>query len=178
MTYIIRDAVPSDTGLLAGLIRGSFQDVAHRFDLTEKNSPRHPSNCKDAWIVSEMEKDVHYYVLEADGAPCGCAAMEHASRNKCYLERLGVLPDSRGRGYGTALVNHVLEACRKIDIDLVQIGIISADTTLHTWYESLGFKETHTATFAHLPFEVSFMVKVLNEKRTVQKGLSTGKKRE
>lgn len=171
MTYIIRDASPSDTGLLGGLIRGSFQDVARRFGLTEENSPRHPSNCTDEWIVSEMEKGVHYYVLQADnGLPCGCAALEHASRKKCYLERLGVLPAYRGRGYGTALVEHVLKACRQTGADLLQIGIISADTTLQSWYESLGFNETHTATFAHLPFEVSFMVKVVKEKRTAQRG--------
>ncbi|HPJ94924.1 MAG TPA: GNAT family N-acetyltransferase [Deltaproteobacteria bacterium] len=171
MTYIIRDASPSDTGLLAGLIRGSFQDVAMRFELTVENSPRHPSNCTDEWIVSEMEKGVHYYVLQAaDGLPCGCAALEHASRKKCYLERLGVLPAYRGRGYGTALVEHVLRACMQTGADLLQIGIISADTTLRSWYESLGFNETHTATFAHLPFEVSFMVKVVKGKRTAQRG--------
>ena len=167
MTYLIRDADTADLHLLAELIRTSFLDVAHRFELTGENASKHPSNCTPEWIVSEMEKGVHYYVLEADGTPCGCAAMEHASRRKCYLERLCVLPDRRGRGYGTALVNHVLETCRKTGAHFVEIGIIAADTTLLAWYESLGFKETHTATFAHLPFEVSFMVKVLKETRTL-----------
>ncbi len=164
MTYTIRDADFSDTALITALIRGSFEDVAVRFGLTEDNSPRHPFYCHDEWIVSDMEKGVRYYVLEADGTPCGCVALEYASRKKCYLERLGVLPAYRKRGYGTALVDHVLEICRKNGTDLVQIGIIAADTNLCTWYESQGFKETHTATFAHLPFEISFMVRVLKQK--------------
>lgn len=170
MTYTIRDASFPDTNLLAGLIRESFQDVALRFDLNKENSPRHPSNCTEEWIISEMNKGVHYYVLHApDGTPCGCTAREHADRNKCYLERLGVLPAFRARGYGTALVRHVLNACREAGTDFLQIGIISADTKLRSWYESLGFNETHTATFAHLPFEVSFMVMAVNDNLTAQK---------
>ena len=161
MAYTIRDAHSSDTALIAEIVRSSFSEVAYRFELTEENAARHPSNCRQEWIVSEMEKGVRYYVLEDCGAPCGCVAVEHASRKKCYLERLGVLPDRRGRGYGTALVAHVLDICSSQGVDLVQIGIISADTRLKQWYTSLDFRETHTATFAHLPFEVSFMVKVL-----------------
>lgn len=164
MEYKIRAADASDIELLVRLIRLSFADAADRFGLTEHNAPRHPSNCTPAWIASEMGKAVQYYVLESRGSACGCVALEHAKPRLCYLERLGVLPESRGEGFGTALVNHVLETCRTLGAEIVQIGIISADTRLRLWYEELGFQETHTATYAHLPFEVAFLSNVLNKK--------------
>ena len=108
-----------------------------------------------------MKKEVHYYVLETGTIPCGCVALEHAEPKRCYLERLSVLPEFRRRGFGTALVNHVLMQCRSLGGEFVQIGIISADTELKQWYENLGFTETHTTTFAHLPFEVAFMIRIL-----------------
>jgi len=44
MEYRIRPCTREDTAVLAETIRGAFRDVAERFDLTEENCPRHPSN--------------------------------------------------------------------------------------------------------------------------------------
>ena len=158
MSYLIREAKSPDTLLLTGLIRESFRDVAERFGLTKENCPRHPSNCTQEWIVTALEKGVRHYVLETEGLACGCAALEQISVEVCYLERLCVLPEFRGRGFGSALVNHVMDAGQGLEAHRVDIGIIASDGSLRNWYEHLGFTQTHTATFAHLPFEVAFLV--------------------
>ncbi|MBN2298905.1 MAG: GNAT family N-acetyltransferase [Deltaproteobacteria bacterium] len=157
MSYLIRDAQIEDSLLLAGLIRTSFQDVARRFSLTEENAPRHPSNCTQEWVTSALERGVRHYVLETGEAACGCVALEQISNEVCYLERLCVLPGFRGQGFGSNLVNHVIDAGRGLKAHRLEIGIIAADTHLRNWYEHLGFTQTHTALFAHLPFEVAFM---------------------
>jgi GNAT superfamily N-acetyltransferase len=160
MSYRIREATGLDIDVLSDIIRNSFRDVAERFGLTAENCPRHPSNCTREWIVSAMEKGVRHFVLETDETPCGCAALEQVRPEVCYLERLSVLPDFRHTGFGTELVKHLIEISREIGSRQVEIGIIASDLCLKSWYENLGFSQTHTGSFAHLPFEVAFMVNV------------------
>lgn len=157
--FAIRNATRDDIPLLATIIRDSFRDVADRFDLTPENSPTHPSNCTAEWIEKAFDEEITYYILETDGVPCGCAALEQANPNVCYLERLAVLPQFRCRGCGEALVNHVCGEAEKLGAKHVEIGTIAEHTELNEWYEKLGFRLKSTAEFEHLPFRVTLMSK-------------------
>ena len=156
-TMHIRKAHAEDAPLLSGLIRDSFQDVALRFNLTPNNCPKHPSNCTGEWIKSDFARGVTYYVLEHNGTPTGCVALEKVSSDLCYLERLAVLPPSRRNGFGKALVDHVLDEAKTLEAKQIAIGIIAADTELKLWYQKMGFVEGETKEFEHLPFLVAFM---------------------
>lgn len=114
MPCTIRDAAPADVPELVEIIRTAFRDVALRFDLTPENCPRHPSNCHQSWIEDALGKGVRYFILDAEGGSCGCVALEQASSETCYLERLAVLPTHRRRGYGRALVVHALAEARPL----------------------------------------------------------------
>ena len=87
--YKIRTCDREDIGVLVKTIRDSFETVAERFGLTQENSPRHPSNCTAEWIQQEMDRGVQYFILESEGTISGCVALESASSDVCYLERLG-----------------------------------------------------------------------------------------
>jgi ribosomal protein S18 acetylase RimI-like enzyme len=153
----IRAAGFADIPVLSDLIRVSFRDVAERFALTLESCPKHPSNCTDEWIEKDFARGVAYYILEHDGAPVGCVALEKANPELCYLERLGVLPRSRRKGFGKALVDHVCYEASFLGAKQISIGIISDDTELKLWYQRIGFVEKETKEFAHLPFLVTFM---------------------
>lgn len=142
---------------LARLIGDSFADVARRFDLTAQNCPRHPSNYTGKWIEKDLARGVRYFILTADNTTAGCVGLERASRKVCYMERLAVLPQHRGRGYGSRLARHALEEAQKMGASNVSIGIIAADSGLKAFYKSLGFEEVQTKTFPHLPFKVALM---------------------
>ena len=157
MASRIRDTAAEDIPLLASLIRDSFRDVAERFNLTVDNCPVHPANCTDDWVESDFAKGIRYYVLEDDGTPCGCVAMEQARPGLCYLERLSVLPAYRRIGFGLALVLHVMEKARAAGSARVQIAIIAGQSELKRWYENLGFVVKDTRRFERLPFEVMFL---------------------
>ena len=76
MEHLIRKGGKEDIDILAEIIRDAFQDVADRFGLNEQNSPTHPSNCRTEWLMREMNRGVVFYVLEAQGEPAGCVALE------------------------------------------------------------------------------------------------------
>ena len=153
----IVQATEQEIDLLAALIRSSFADVARRFGLTPENCPKHPSNTTPYWVGHDLQRGVQYFILKVHETALGCVGLEQADPQTCYLERLAVLPEHRGRGHGTRLVRHVLRLAKALGASQVGIGIIAADTGLKRFYESLGFASGETKTFAHLPFEVAFM---------------------
>ena len=159
---MIREATDSDVRLLVDLIRRSFRDVADRFRLTAENCPSHPSNCTRDWIVSAMANGVRFFILEVDETACGCVALEQPNSDVCYLERLAVLPELRGRGYGRTLVEHGLNVARDLGAGRIEIGLIADHFELRDWYLRLGFEITRdNAMFDHLPFGVTLMARTL-----------------
>jgi ribosomal protein S18 acetylase RimI-like enzyme len=153
----IRTCTREDIDILVETIRGAFRDVAERFGLTEENCPRHASHCTADWIEKDMDRGVTYYVLESEGRVAGSVALERVRPGLCNLERLAVLPDQRMRGFGKALVSHVLREAEKLGCGEVRIGVIADQAELKEWYRRLGFVETETRDFAHLPFRVTFL---------------------
>ena len=162
MDAIIRHANCEDAEVVAQIIRSSFRDVAERFDLTLENAPTHPSNCQSDWIRSELCRGVSYYLLCSHGLVAGCVALEFASSSVAYLERLGVPPEQRGRGFGAELVRHALRQARSAGATVVSVGVIAEHTELVSWYEHLGFAQVRTRRFPHLPFRVSYLEHVLS----------------
>lgn len=156
-TGTIRTADEADVDVLAELIQTSHADVAHRFNLTPENCPKHPSNCNTAWIESDLARGVRYYLVDWFDEPVGCVALEHASPEMVYLERLSVLPERRRNGLGRRLVEHVIQAMTELGIPQIGIGIIADFKELNAWYKKLGFREGETKTFEHLPFQVLLM---------------------
>ncbi len=157
MSSKIRVCTNRDSQVLAETIRKSFQDVAERFGLTRENAARHPSNCTVDWIREHMQRGLAYFAIENNSHVVGCVALERANSEICYLERLAVLPNQRRRGFGKALVEHVLREAKRLGVNYVCIGIIAEHTELRDWYKKLGFVEGETKGFPYLPFRVTFM---------------------
>lgn len=157
MNSRIRTCNKEDVQILVEIIRMSFKDVAKRFNLTQDNAPRHPSNCTAEWIQKDIERGVTYFIIENKKHVVGCVALEQVNSEVCYLERLAVLPDQRMHGFGKALVEHVLSEAKLLKVHSVNIGIIAAHTELKNWYKGIGFIEGESKEFSHLPFRVTFM---------------------
>ena len=111
------------------------------------------------WIGFERIWNVVLPILpsKTKNQTIGCVAVERANTEVCYLERLAVLPDYRRRGFGKALVEHVLSEAKLLGAHCVSIGIIAEHTELKEWYKELGFVEGETKEFPHLPFRVTVM---------------------
>ncbi|MHC4587512.1 MAG: GNAT family N-acetyltransferase [Planctomycetota bacterium] len=154
---LIRQANETDNSILLDILRKSFAGVAERFNLTPENCPKNLAFCTKQRIKDDFARGLKYYILEKDGQPCGCIAIEKASRDVCYLQRLAVLPPHRRKGYGKALVNHIFDQAGKYGAQKIEIGIIAEDKKLTNWYGKFGFVLKGTKKFDHLPFIVAFM---------------------
>lgn len=116
----------------------------------------HPSSTVE-WIQQDMARGVIYFVIENENCVVGCVALELANSEVCYLERLSVFPNQRQRGFGKALVTHVLSKAKLLGVHCVNIGIIAEHTELKNWYKGIGFVEGESKEYPHLPFRVTFM---------------------
>ena len=160
---MIKEATMNDREVIVKLIRDSFFDVARRFSLTKENCPKHPSNCASSWIEADISRGLKYYILYEDGNPIGCVAIEKPSADICYLERLSVLPEMRGKHFGIRLVQYVLEYAESQGVRKVGIGIIDEQTELKAWYMQQGFVVSEIKRFPHLPFTVCLMEFEINK---------------
>lgn len=69
-------------------------------------------------------------------------AVPHGEEIVAKLERIAVLPDYRGDGHGTALVQALLDDARRAGFDTF---LVHAQEPLQEWYEHLGFTATGSA---------------------------------
>lgn len=153
----IRPASENDITTIAHLIQLAYKDVAQRFGLTPDNCPKHPSNCTNAWIRSDLERAVTYFLLVNDNTLVGCAALETTDPAVAYIMRLAVLPAFRHRGFGEILVRHIIAQVRGLAMSSISIGLIAEQEELAAWYGKLGFVLGETKQFDHLPFTVRYM---------------------
>ena len=82
-------------------------------------------------------------VLGGEG-PDGLAVMRFrpalwSTGLECYLAELYVVPDSRGRGLGRAIMDVAIELARVRGADTMDLGTDEFDTVAHHLYERLGF---------------------------------------
>ena len=153
----IKPASEDGSPTLARLIQQAYKDVALRFGLTPENCPKHPSNCTEAWIRSDLERGVAYSILTSGPTVAGCAALETTDPTAAYLMRLAVLPEFRRRGFGEMLVQHNIRQAQRLAMPSISIGLIAEQEELVTWYRKLGFILGETRQFDHLPFTVRYM---------------------
>lgn len=132
----VREATTDDAELIACLIREAFREVAQRFSLTAENCPKHPSNCEKSWVVSDLARGVHYFIISRQGEPVGCAGLEQQCDGLSFLERLAVLPQHRFQGFGHSLVEHVLSRARATGASRLSAAIIADHAELKHWYDN------------------------------------------
>lgn len=139
------------------VIRNSFRTVARDFNLTKENCPTHSSFTTAAALHVSKGK-MEFFGGFLGGEQIGFVALEKAGEKLYYMERLA-MPRYRHRGYGTSLVEFIANRVWAAGGGKISIGIIDESLVLKNWYKRLGFNETSTRKFGHLPFTVCFMEK-------------------
>ena len=143
------------------VIGDAFATVAAEFKLTKENCPTHPSFVTMKQLTEMNRKGLKLFGLFEEGKQVGFAAVEKKKDKVFSIEKLAVLPESRHKGYGTELMAFMDDYVKNAEGKKMAIGIINEHTILKKWYEAKGYSETAVTKFAHLPFTVCFMEKII-----------------
>ena len=139
------------------VIRDSFITVANEFNLPKENAPTTPAFIELDSLRAMKQKGIDMYGAFLNNAIIGFVAIEKSSGDLYFMEKLAVLPEYRHNGYGTRLIDFVVETVKKAGGKKISIGIINENKVLKDWYIRNGFSETEIRKFSHLPFTVCFL---------------------
>lgn len=80
------------------------------------------------------------FAAEEDGKFVGTIIAGNDGR-RGYIYHTAVLPDFRGRGIGTELVENTMKALRSLGINKASLVVFSKNTDGNAFWEKLGFTE-------------------------------------
>lgn len=82
---------------------------------------------------------VRNYFLRVDGDDVGfCSCMESQELNLSYYHAIGVLPEFRRKGYFTAMIQHLMNETKKLNIDNVY-ALVEQDSGSYNGLIKLGY---------------------------------------
>jgi GNAT superfamily N-acetyltransferase len=119
----------------------------------------------DSWEVRRTryrqwlaESDAFALIAEVAGRPVGYAVVHMRGPEETWttgqvaeLETLTVLPELRGRGVGTALVEQVFRELRRLGVIHFTVGVIASNTDAVRFYERLGLERFLVSFIGTLP---------------------------
>lgn len=135
-TGIIRRATPADIPALVGLV----------YDLAEYEKARHECRLTDEQLHTALfgpAPALFAHVVEEDGAVVGCAIwfLNYSTwegEHGIFLEDLYVKPETRGKGYGKALLVTLAQEAVAKGYGRVDWSVLKWNTPSIDFYESLG----------------------------------------
>jgi len=136
MSVSVRAAGPADAAVIVGFIRAlaEYERLAHEARAS----------------LADVERDlfgpaprVFCDIAEAEGEAVGFALWFYnystfRGRHGIWLEDLFVLPESRGRGAGKALLKRLAERCAAEDLGRLEWAVLDWNAPSIAFYDSLG----------------------------------------
>lgn len=88
-----------------------------------------------------------------ENQPVGIACLKALTDNIGEVKRMYVRPESRNRGLGRALLNHLLKEARRIGYEGVRLDSARFMSEAHQLYRSGGFREIEPYKGSEIPSE-------------------------
>ncbi|WGU94423.1 GNAT family N-acetyltransferase [Paenibacillus dendritiformis] len=124
---LIRKANLDEADYLSGLAFRSKAHWGYSADFMEA--------CRDDLsITPEQIASAMIYVVEDDSRIKGFIGLE-IENGKCLLSDLFIEPDAIGKGYGSALYNHIIEAAKGLGVRTVTVH---SDPNAENFYLRMG----------------------------------------
>lgn len=99
----------------------------------------------EPWSADEITKDVicddgsvYVAVAESGEERAGYADMRVVA-GESQIYNIAVAPKLRGRGIGKALLNHMMEKCEELGLDIITLEVRCGNAAAISLYEKMGF---------------------------------------
>lgn len=147
--YSIRRASLEDAPILAALGAQTFRETFETLCSSEDLADFLASAYGDAIQRTELSDPSRpALVLEAEGRPVGFAQLRMGHREPCVtgsrpveLQRIYVLREAHGSGYGAALMEASVELARSWRADVLWLGVWEHNDKALAFYARHGFRE-------------------------------------
>lgn len=100
----------------------------------------HDAWSEDALLKSIMSPLSHFYVCTEDEKVVGYMGM-YAVAGEGSVTNVAVHPDSRGKGYGRALVENAIAVGERLGLEYITLEVRESNLTAQKLYEKCGFQK-------------------------------------
>lgn len=138
MTVKIRKATNEDSGLILSFIKSlaEFEKLSHEVVATEAKITETIFENKNAEVViAETEESG-----PVGFALCFQTYSTFLAKPGLYLEDLFILPEQRGKGYGTKLLKHLAQTAVERDLGRFEWSVLNWNQKAIDVYEKIGAK--------------------------------------
>lgn len=144
---LIRHVRPGDETVLAHIQTASWKSAfRHILDVDTLERLTNPDKAADMYKKLLDAGKGHGYLLELEGKP-HCIAWWDAARNARFagsaeLICIHSLQENRRKGYGSAMMERVLQDIRQAGFRKVMLWVFEKNTAAISFYEAFGFWDT------------------------------------
>ena len=135
---------PNDSIQLIPASRFNYDELTAIYNQTRVDYmiPMPMNAARLAEYVRIYDVDLEHSLVAAtrDGQMLG-VAMLGIRKNRVWLTRLGVIPNTRRNGIGSALVDGLIKDAAKLNLDFVMLEVIKNNTPAHQLFLKYGFRE-------------------------------------
>ncbi len=136
---LIREITKQDNQLIAEIIRS----VMKEFDADPKTTIIGDPTLDTMFANYQSPKSI-YYIIEENKivvGGCGIKQLENTDENICELQRMFLLPSSRGKGFGKLLIDLCINKGKEFGYDEIYLETLSQMKKAISLYEKAGFKK-------------------------------------
>jgi ribosomal protein S18 acetylase RimI-like enzyme len=157
------EATEQDAGPLAALIRCCFGAQVAELAISEDEYPNYVGFETPDRVIHRMRGGDATTLAFVDEELVGTVSwrLRREDSRRGELLRLAILPELRGNGYGDDLVRYAENRLLELGAETIELSMVSRFTRLRAFYERLGYSVTGTGAVATLPFDVTWLERVL-----------------
>lgn len=133
----IRKIRQNDNLAIAQVIRAVFEHEGYPLTGTAYADPQ-----LDFLFETYQAPQSVYFVIEVEGiicGGCGVAPLENGADDTCELQKMYVLPDFRGRGFGNQIIQLCLEAAKAFGFQKCYLETLPEMKAAQQVYQKMGF---------------------------------------
>lgn len=134
---IIRPIEVRDNMVIARIIRSVLEDFN-----VPKVGTAYADSALDVMFETYQKERAIYFVLEENGKVIGgggIAQLDNFSGNVCELQKMYFLPEARGRGLGTLMIDTCLKKARAFGYEKCYLETMSYMEAAQKLYQKYGF---------------------------------------
>ena len=136
---LIREITKQDNQLIAEIIRSVMKEFVADPKTTIIGDPT-----LDTMFANYQSPKSIYYIIEENKivvGGCGIKQLDNTDENICELQRMFLLPSSRGKGFGKLLIDRCINKGKEFGYDEIYLETLSQMKKAISLYEKAGFKK-------------------------------------